>query len=177
MPRKPQTHTRARSLRLFTAAAVALIAAAVLIPLASAWAAASLSDAVLLPGDTTPAAAPDWQTQPSVSKGSDSYLAVWMDSRTVTVNGVGGFTNIGFGGPYDGVGLGTMQDIYAARIGSDGQVIDRTPIVVAEQGYNQAGPRAGWNGENWLVVWFTEKEQDRNKYEGRAAGVSPHAHP
>ena len=130
-----------------------------------------LSDPVILPGDAVPASAAGVKEQPRIAKGADSYLAVWTDSRTLLAN-EGSFTNIGFSGPYGGTGMGSMKDIYAARVGGDGQVIDTTPIIVSQAGYNQGYPRVGWNGQNWLVTWFSQHELDTNLYEIRAARVS-----
>lgn len=144
--------------------------------IASSWGAGAqsvLSDAVILPGDTASATAAGVKEQPRIAKGADSYLAVWTDSRTLLANEGPFFTNIGFSGPYGGTGMGSMKDIYAARVGADGQVIDTTPIVVSQAGFNQGYPRVGWNGQNWLVTWLTQHELDTNLYEIRAARISP----
>src|SRR5688500_11521094 len=65
-----------------------------------------------------------------------------------------------------------MNDIYAARISAVGSVIDTTPIVVTQVGYNQSSPAVGWNEQNWLVVWLLQIENDYYKYQIRAARVS-----
>ncbi len=130
-----------------------------------------LSDPVILPGDTGPAPAAGVKEQSRIARGADSYLAVWTDSRTLLANE--GTTNIGFSGPYGGTGMGSMKDIYAARVAADGHIIDTTPIVVSQAGYNQGYPRVGWNGQNWLVTWLTQHELDTNLYEIRAARISP----
>ncbi len=103
---------------------------------------------------------------PQIAKGGNGYLAVWTDLRSALVN-------TGFGGPYTGPGLGTMMDIYAARLDANGNLIDTTPIVISQAGYNQSSPMVGWNGQNWLVAWATERATDRYTYDIMATRVAP----
>ena len=64
-----------------------------------------------------------------------------------------------------------MHDIYAARMDTAGNVIDTTPIIVSQAQHYQSQPHVGWNGENWLVAWTTERES--NPYQNDTlAGVS-----
>ena len=72
----------------------------------------------------------------SFSDGPSSRLLVWEDSRN-TVD----------------------QDLYAARIASDGTVLDPLGIVVASGLGRQQYPRAAYADNGWIVVW----EDDRNK--------------
>ncbi len=132
--------------------------------------AAQINAPVLLPGDVTPAPAAGRQENPQIARGADSYLAVWADTRTAIRSD--GFI-VGFSGPYTGTGLGTMIDIYAARLDAAGNVIDQTPIVVNEAQYNQGYPRVAWNGQNWLVVWLTEHEDNRYAYDLLGARIAP----
>jgi hypothetical protein len=74
---------------------------------------------------------------------------------------------------YQGVGVGTMTDIYAARIGADGSVIDNTPITIRFAGYNQTQPKVVWNGSNWLIAWQTERENNRYESDINAVRVAP----
>ncbi|MBC7929534.1 MAG: hypothetical protein H7Z38_03105, partial [Rubrivivax sp.] len=158
MPRKPQ----ARKIRQGLIILSAVVAASVLIPLATVWALSALSAPVLLPGDVAPAPAAGAQEGLQIAKGADTYLAVWVDTRTMLTSAP------------NGTGVGTQKDIYAARIGADGQVIDTIPIVIDESGLNESAPAVGWNGQNWLVVWHAEKQgQYSAAYEVRAARVSP----
>ncbi|HEX8489381.1 MAG TPA: hypothetical protein VF626_00050 [Chthoniobacterales bacterium] len=136
-----------------------------------AFAAPSLSNPVLLPGDTEPAAATGNQDKPQIAGGANGFLAVWADTRSALA-GNGGMT-VGGGGPYFGRGLGTMSDIYAARIGTDGKMLDQHPIVIWAGSYSQGYPRVCWNGQNWLVVWYEELELDRYNFQIRAVRVSP----
>jgi hypothetical protein len=112
----------------------------------SASAQAALGAPQTLPGDPGPVAAPGPQERPQLSRGADSYLSVWTDSRTALAGTLG----------TSGTGLGSLQDIYAARIGADGRVIDTTPIIVSQEQHEQIQPRVGWNGQNWLVSWLTK---------------------
>ena len=81
--------------------------------------------------------------------------------------------NTGFAGPYTGPGLGTIMDIYAARLDASGNLIDTTPIVISQAGYIQSSPVVGWNGQNWLVAWSTERATDRYANDIMAVRVSP----
>ena len=71
-----------------------------------------LSDPIILPGDSAPASAAGAQSQAQMARGSNSYLAVWTDSRTALNSSV-----IGTMG--QGIGSGSMNDIYAARISAE----------------------------------------------------------
>jgi hypothetical protein len=122
-----------------------------------------LGPELVLPGDTTPALSVGTQTNPSLAEGPDGVtLAVWQDTRS------GGNPNV-----YQGVGIGTMTDIYAARVRADGSVIDVTPIPVAVNSYNQDTPKAAWNGTNWLVAWHTERDADRYETDINAVRIAP----
>src|SRR3712207_7644141 len=54
-------------------------------------------------------------------------------------------------------------DIYAARVDAAGRVLDTTPVVVDQGGYEQTTPHVGWNGHNWLVVYLSVKEDEDRK--------------
>lgn len=112
----------------------------------------------LLPGDTTIAPAAGTQRSPQIASGGEGYLAVWMDNRT-------SLRNADVSGAYDGQGVGTVMDVYAARLDANGSVIDTTPIIISQAQYNQQSPRVGWNGQHWLVVWTTQRESNRFLYD------------
>lgn len=111
------------------------------------------------------------QEKPQLAKGGETFLAVWSDTRTALA--ANGTIQVGGGGPYSGQGLGTMNDIYAARLDESGNVIDQHPIVVSQASYDQSYPQVAWNGQNWLVVWYQELENDYYNYEMRGVRVSP----
>src|SRR5688572_10756596 len=116
-----------------------------------------------LPGDITPALSIGTQNSPALAEGPNGVsLAVWQDTRS------GGNPYVPFG-----VGLGTMTDIYAARIRADASVIDVTPIPVSIETYNQFTPKVGWNGTNWLVAWDSPRSNDPYEGDINAVRISP----
>ena len=135
------------------------------VPLLAADRAPLLARPFYRDGDPGPVVAAGTQEHAQLSRGADSYLAVWTDLRAALNSGVVNTTG-------QGVGSGSMYDIYAARIGSDGRVIDTTPIVVTQVGYSQSRPAVAWNGQDWLVVWLHQVENDYYKYQIRGARAS-----
>lgn len=147
------------------------VAVAVLVSLlgyfwSSSVEAQNLSPPAVLPGDAAHADAAGRQQKPHIARGSPGYLVVWEDNRS-------SLANAGINGPYFGRELGSMFDIYAARLDPSGALLDSTPIVISQAPYNQTYPHVAWNGTNWLVVWMTEREGDRYYYDVMAVRVSP----
>jgi hypothetical protein len=101
-----------------------------------------------LPGDVLIGPAAGLQEQPSIAAGGSGSLVVWTDARSSLIPLVAFY-----GGPYLSPGVGTMRDVYAARLDAAGNLLDVTPIVVSAAGLNQGSAKASWNGQNWLVVW------------------------
>jgi hypothetical protein len=120
------------------------------------------STPLLLPGDGALGPAAGRQESPEISRGSAGYLTVWADNRSSAIG-------TGTSGPYFGEGLGTMIDVYAARLDAQGRLVDTTPIAISQAPYNQTSPRVGWNGQSWLVVWMNEREG--NRYLNDVVGV------
>src|SRR5215212_6056904 len=163
MSRMPRPRRRAQGL-LFTAL---FVVASLVLPLLSAAAQVTLSTPTVLPGNDGRVPAAGRQEEPQVSKGSDTYLAVWTDGRTALAdNGTTGL-NTGLDLP----GLGNMLDIYAARLNAAGQVIDTTPIVVSQAQNNQHFPRVSWNGQAWLVVWLSVRPRDQFSFTNDIVGA------
>jgi hypothetical protein len=107
---------------------------------------------ILLPGDATIGPAALNQTSAQIAAGGNGYLVVWEDSRTNHLNILG---NQGCQG---GEPCGqTLKDIYAARLDANGQLVDTTPIVVSQATWDQTLPQVAWNGQNWLVVWNSQR--------------------
>jgi hypothetical protein len=79
------------------------------------------------------------QYDPHIEKGGDMFLVVWTDERTVV--------------PGDNFEFPHYQDVYAARLDSDGNLLDATPIIISDDLGNQSNARASWNGTYWLVTW------------------------
>jgi Viral BACON domain len=121
-----------------------------------------------LPGDSAPRAAAGNQSSAQIGSSGNGYLVAWTDTRSVLASQF-----LGTGGPYSGTGLGTMTDIYAARLDASGALLDTVPIVVTEATYNQINPLVGWNGQNYLVVWMTERADNRYYSDVMAARVTP----
>jgi hypothetical protein len=118
------------------AAAVLVLALAVLPAMgervSTSPSSAPLSDALigLAAGD---------QYDPHVERGGDMFLVVWTDERTAV--------------PGDDFEYPTYQDVYAARLDSDGNLLDQTPIIISEELGDQSNARGSWNGTYWLVTW------------------------
>lgn len=85
-----------------------------------------LLDSIGIPIST----APGWQTSPSVTSDGANYLVVWGDSR----NGDG-------------------RDIYGARIGQSGILLDTAGVAVSTAPDHQTRPSAAFHGANYVVVW------------------------
>jgi hypothetical protein len=107
-----------------------------------------VSDTQFLPGDAELGAPVEEQDWAQIAAGETSYLAVWQDVRSV----LSGWVNTAYN-PL----TGNQTDIYAARIDGQGEVIDACPIIIANEGRNQEYPQVAWNGENWLVVYKSER--------------------
>jgi len=108
-----------------------------------------LTEEQTLPGDLGLAGAVASQDFARVAAGGPGYLVVWEDERPVLGNFV--FTDQ----PLTGNGI----DIYAARLDSQGQLLDESPIVICQLGRNQSKPQVAWNeaADAWLVTWATER--------------------
>lgn len=117
-------------------------------PTAAQPASLQLSDITLLPGDARLSPAAGTQESPRIAAGGGGYLVVWTDQRSALTPLVA-FS----GGPYLSPDIGTMRDIYAARLDASGALLDPIPILVAQQSLNQGFPAVAWNGQNWLIAW------------------------
>lgn len=101
-------------------------------------------DPVGFPVDT----APTYKLNPATAFGDSVYLASWTDDRGAT-----------------------GADIYCARIGMDGHVLDPDGIVVCGETLDQDHPDISFDGQNFLVAWHDNRSNMRgNIY---AARVSP----
>ena len=112
---------------------------------------ASAPGLAYLPGDAALAPAAGKQMTPQMAASDDGFLAVWVDDRSAIAQSM-----VFSGGTFDHH-VGSEWDIYAARLDADGDLIDESPIIVAQQVQNQGYVDVAWNGENWLVV-FTSQE-------------------
>jgi hypothetical protein len=107
-----------------------------------------LSDLALLPGDAQVSPAAGTQESPRIAAGGGGYLVVWTDQRSA-LTPLAAFS----GGPYLSPDIGSMHDIYAARLDASGALLDSFPILVSQRTQNQGFPAVAWNGQNWLVAW------------------------
>lgn len=73
----------------------------------------------------------------------------------------------------DVVGVGSETDIYAARLDSNGNVIDTTPLIISQALYDQTLPRVAWNNSNWLVAWITKRPGNSFMSDIHAVRVAP----
>jgi all-beta uncharacterized protein len=121
----------------------------------------------LLPGDFGSYPAAGNQTTAQIASSGSGYLVVWADTRTALAS------FLGVGGPYSGPGLGTMTDIYGARLDSAGNLLDSIPIAISGAMYNQTNPLVAWNGQNYLVVWMTQRAGNRYYFDIMATRVAP----
>ncbi len=92
--------------------------------------------------------APDLREKPAIATDSNIFLVVWQDIRN-----------------------GQDYDIYAARVGTDGIVIDPGGIAIATGTGNQAAPAVSFDGTNFVVVWMDNRYVPQS-YHIRAARVS-----
>jgi hypothetical protein len=142
---------------------LASIALASLLSLALAGPAhAKGSDLLITSGDDALGPAAGDQEAPYIERGGDLFLAVWVDRRTTV--------------PSDDPAYAGEDDVYAARLDADGNLLDTTPIIVAQGVADQSGARACWNGENWLVTWTSRTPAPEHPYLPRgleAVRISP----
>ena len=109
-------------------------------------------EGLILPGDGAIGPAAGTQEDPQIVAGGSGYLAVWEDSRTNWAEVHPDM--LPSGGEVSGQ---TLRDIYAARLDANGNVIDSVPIVVSQATWSQTAPQVAWNGQNWLVVFNTQR--------------------
>ncbi len=113
---------------------------------AAALAAPPQNAALLAPGDSASEPPIGAQQHPWIAAGGGNYLAVWDDARAV-------FGSVNTDQPL----TGNQTDIYGMRLDANGNPLDATPIVICNLGRNQTRPRVSWNGQNWLVVFVSER--------------------
>jgi hypothetical protein len=92
----------------------------------------SAAGELLDPVAFTVSSAPDLKWSPSVSNGSSPYLVTWQDWRN--------FRH-------------TLEDVYGARVSSEGTVLDPNGIAIGVSPDGEFSPTANWNGTNWMVAW------------------------
>src|SRR6266542_388529 len=89
------------------------------------------------------------QTAPAIAAAADrgtnsSYLVTWTDTR-----------------------LSTNSDIYGARVGTNGTVLDPGGIAICTAANVQANSAVGYNGTNFLVAWQDKRSGTNDIYGAR----------
>ena len=92
----------------------------------------------------------DDQTFPSVAYGGGNFLVVWQDNR--------------FHSYY--------SDIYAARVTSKGEVLDKNGIAISTATYQQETPKVLFDGKQFFVVWTDYRGYKNTGYDIYGARVS-----
>ncbi len=161
--------THSISVRAFSRVCAVALSFGLLLCAASLARAQSAGAQPALPGDAASTLAAGRQETPQIARGGNQYLVVWADTRSQTNTSPA----VRFNSNAQEPGLGTMEDIYAARLDTAGNVIDTTPIVVNQAPRNQLNPVVGWNGQNWLVVWVSDRETNGYFHDILAARVAP----
>lgn len=110
--------------------------------------AADLLASTSLPGDAAKLPAPDAETSAAIARGGPGYLAVWQDRRAA----IQSIINVA-----DSPLIGNQYDVYGMRLDLAGNPLDAQPIVICNLGRNQTKPKVAWNGQNWLVVFTSER--------------------
>ncbi|MGE5222993.1 MAG: hypothetical protein ACM3PY_11170 [Omnitrophica WOR_2 bacterium] len=122
----------------------------------------AVSPIFFLPGDTIIKPAAFEQKQPVIAQGGGLFLAVWTDARTDAGRKSGSY--------YSGNG----SEIYAARLDSSGNLLDSIPLAISQETADQNTPQVAWNGQNWLVVWLSQRPTTSYwTWQVMAARVSP----
>ncbi len=85
---------------------------------------------VLDKGDTPVTKAAGIQSFPEVATDGNDYLVIWQDMR----NG--------------------HRDIYGARVGANGKVVDTAGLAISTLGKTQSYPRVAYGKSSYLVVWY-----------------------
>jgi hypothetical protein len=89
--------------------------------------------------------ADDSQTIPALAFDGTNFLAVWKDLRS------------------------TSGDIYGARIGPDGVVLDTAGIAVTATVNVQYNPAVAFDGTNYLVAWSDDRNGELDIYGARVS--------
>jgi hypothetical protein len=86
------------------------------------------------------------QDSPAVAFDGTNFFVVWEDQRNFS---------------------GTFADIYGARVGTDGVVLDSSGIGVSTVAEHQRYPSVAFDGSNYLVVWEDNRNASKDIYGAR----------
>ncbi len=102
------------------------------------------SGGVLNSGGIPISRAANSQAYPAVSFDGTNYMAVWQDFRA-----------------------GYYFDIYGARIGVSGSVLDTAGIAISVAGDDQLAPAVGYDGTNYMVFWQDNRGETYDVFAAR----------
>lgn len=85
------------------------------------------------------------QQEADVAAGGGGFLLVWEDTRASLVD----FVSAG--------GSVTDRDIFGMLLDAQGRPLTGRPITISAGPFVQSRPRVAWNGQDWLVVWQSER--------------------
>jgi hypothetical protein len=158
----------------------------------------STAGSVLDPGGIVVSSAGTWQEAPALAFDGTNYLVSWQDLRTMSndiyaarVNPGGtvldstgfvvseatntqslpalAFDGINYLAVWNDARSGTSGDIYGARIGPGGAVLDPYGIAVTAKINSQSNPAVAFDGTNYLLAWSDDRNGDRDIYGARVS--------
>jgi hypothetical protein len=92
--------------------------------------------------------AQDFQEKPVIATDGEIFLVVWQDFRN-----------------------GKDYDIYAARVTTEGKILDIDGIPITKALGNQCNPSAAFDGKNFVVAWMDNRDVEQS-YHIRASRVN-----
>ncbi|MDH5186581.1 MAG: T9SS type A sorting domain-containing protein [candidate division WOR-3 bacterium] len=115
--------------------------------------------------------APDWQEYPAVTFGGGNFFVTWQDSRNMTIQNIYKVCRIKLKSDLfkykDELDSLSYEDIYGARVSTDGIVLDDTGIPISTEDYRQEWPQVAFDGINYFVVWEDRRTSPRSIYGAR----------
>ena len=91
--------------------------------------------------------AQDFQERPVIATDGEMFLVVWQDFRN-----------------------GKDYDIYAARVTTEGKILDIDGIPITKARSNQCNPSVAFDGKNFVVAWMDNRDIEQS-YHIRASRV------
>jgi hypothetical protein len=104
----------------------------------------SVGPAFDISGNVTLGPAMEYQIESSVAFDGTNFLVVWSDYRSLT-----------------------SYDIFGARVGVDGSVVDDGGFVISSAAGYQETPAVAFDGTNYLVVWADMRDGTGDIYASR----------
>jgi len=140
------------------------------------------------------------QQYPTVTYGGGSYLVAWQDDRSgfediygsrVTASGsvlnpsgipicraannqaypAAGYDGTNYIAVWQDFRAGYYFDIYGARIGVSGTVLDTAGISISTAGNDQLAPAVAYDGTNYMVFWQDNRGETYDVFAARVDGT------